>query len=86
MTFETVTVQQLDCDLLLGKYDILATLSRLDEEQLSFSDTATDAVTDLINVERQGTIGLLQDATLLSRSCLVHTVDHFDSEGLVVTW
>jgi len=41
--------------------------------------TATDTVTDLANTEHVG--NRQQDAMLPSRSCLVHPVDCFDSEG-----
>jgi len=47
---------------------------RLDEEQLPSFYTATDTVTDLVNIEHVG--NRQQDP----RSCLVHPVDCFDSE------
>jgi len=51
-------------------------LLRLDEEQSTpIFNTATDTVTDSVNTEH---VGNRQQS---SRSCLVHPVDRFDSEG-----
>ena len=45
----------------------------------SHSDTATDTVMEFVNITLEG--NRQQDAMLPSWSCLVHTVDRFDSEG-----
>jgi len=50
----------------------------LDEEQLPFFDTATDTVTDLVNIVMVTYCRMLRS---VPRSCLVHTVNCFDSEG-----
>jgi len=57
--------------------------SRLDEKQLpSFTQRATDTVTDLVNIERVGY--RQQDAMIpfyVGFNCLMHTIDHFGNEG-----
>jgi len=44
----------------------------------SHVDSATNTVTDLVNIMHEG--NTLQDAMLRTRSCLVYPVDSFDNE------
>jgi len=46
---------------------------------LDKNNSATDNVTDLVNIKHDGNICRMLCS--LPRSCLVHTIDRFDSEG-----
>ena len=46
---------------------------------LNKNNSSTDTVTDLVNIKHDGNICRMLCS--LPRSCLVHTVDRFDSEG-----